>query len=145
VAVQQLAHAVKRKQNKQVLDFVVQAVAADLSKIEIDVAINLLRDEFVASEGDVAEAALCIAGRVHVVVLDTSRCGNIHTGCLDEGGQGAGDAEPSARQLRLRKKDAVDQAADVVLEQHLGQLLAVDGSFLETTQLGPEMLNELSV
>ena len=53
--------------------------------------------------------------------------------------------KPSSGQIFFGEKDAVNQAADVVLEQHLREFLAVDRSFFQTAEFGLEVVEELAV
>jgi hypothetical protein len=52
--------------------------------------------ELVAGERDIPEASLRIARGIDVIVLHPPGCGDLYAVCLDEGGQGARDAQSSA-------------------------------------------------
>ena len=56
--------------NQQLLGGPAQSEAAKLSQVEVDVAVDPLCDEFVSCKGYVAEAGLCVTGRIDVIVFD---------------------------------------------------------------------------
>src|SRR5436305_1412825 len=80
-----------------------------------------------------------------MIVLDTTRCSHGRAGCFDEGGHRTRDAQPSSSQILLGEKNAVNEAANIVLEQYLGELLAVDRPFFQAAEFCLQVVEELPV
>jgi hypothetical protein len=93
-------------------------------------------------EGHVAKTRGGVARRVDVVVLDAAGGGDLDVFSLDEGGEGAGDAEAAACEGWLGEEDPVDQAGGVVLKEGLGEEGAIDGAALHHAECLAEALEE---
>src|SRR6267378_3623190 len=135
----------ERQQDQQFLNLRVQSIAANLGEIQIDLAVDSLCNILVACERYVAESNLGVARRVDVIVLDPARCRDGGAGSFDESRQRPRDAKPSSSQILLRKKNAVNETTNVVLEQYVGELLTVNRPLLQTAECFLQPAEELLI
>ncbi len=101
-----------------------------MCQVEIEVGVDIGRDEFIASEWHVAKAFGCIAGWVDRIVLDAAAGGNLGAVGFDEGRQGTRQTQAATGQFLLGKEDAVQQSVDVQCQQYLRELSKIDDAFV---------------
>src|SRR5690606_14065243 len=104
--------------------------------------LDVVGDELVSREGNIAETSLGVARRVDVIVLHTTRCRDGSARSFNEGRQGPCDTKPPAGEFLLSKEHAVNETPYIVFKQHFGKFLAVDRAFFQPAKLRLDLVEE---